>query len=253
MNQACPVPPSSSHPVRRTGRVSGVVVPKPPSRGQRALAWVVAHGMRLLAATLRYRVNTRRGPAELPEEPVIFALWHSRLGLCMKVYERFVRPDRQHDHLAALISASRDGAFLAAILQNFGVQPVRGSSSRRGAQALLELTSWAKRGYDLAVTPDGPRGPCGVVQEGVMTLAQVSGLPIVPYSCRLGWKIVLKSWDRFEIPLPFSRCEMTFGDPIRVPREATEAERGELREQLQSVLLEGTRGLGRSEGSRIAA
>lgn len=86
-----------------------------------------------------------------------------------------------------------------------------------------------------------------------MTLAQVSGLPIVPYSCRLGWKIVLKSWDRFEIPLPFSRCEMTFGDPIRVPREATEAERGELREQLQSVLLEGTRGLGRSEGSRIAA
>ena len=219
-----------------------MVVPNPPSRGQRVLAWVVANAMRLLAATLRYRVNGGGGPAELPDEPVIFALWHNRLGLCMKVYESFVRPLHQQDHLAALISASKDGALLAAILQNFGVAAVRGSSSRRGAQALLELTSWAERGYDLAVTPDGPRGPCYVVQEGVMALAQVTGLPIVPYSCRLGWKIRAKSWDRFQIPLPFSRCEMAFGEPIRVPRGATEMERGQLRERLQAVLLAGTQG-----------
>jgi lysophospholipid acyltransferase (LPLAT)-like uncharacterized protein len=218
-----------------------VVVPNPPSRGQRALGWVVANGMRLLAATLRYRVNGGRGPAELPDEPVIFALWHNRLGLCMKVYESFVRPHHPHDHLAALISASKDGAFLATILQNFGVKPVRGSSSRRGAQALLELASWAERGYDLAVTPDGPRGPCYVVQEGVMALAQVTGLPIIPYSCQLGWKIQVRSWDRFQIPLPFSRYEMTFGEPLRVPRGATDVEREQLREQLGAALLAGTR------------
>jgi len=233
--------PAPSPPPRRQ-RLSGVVVPNPSSRGQRALAWVVATGMRLLTATLRYRLNGGRGPARLPAEPVIFALWHNRLGLCMKVYEKFVRPDRQRDHLAALISASKDGAFLAAILQYFGVQPVRGSSSRRGAQALLELGSWAKRGFDLAVTPDGPRGPCYVVQEGVIALAQVTGLPIVPYSCQLGWKIRLKSWDHFEVPLPFSRCRMTFGEPIHVPRGATEAERAQLLEQLQGVLLAGTGG-----------
>lgn len=223
-------------------RVSRVVVPNAPSRGQRTLAWVVANGMRLLAATLRYRVNGGRGPAKLPDEPVIFALWHNRLGLSMKVYESFVRPECRHDHLAALISASRDGAFLAAILQAFGVQAVRGSSSRRGAQALLELTSWAGRGYDLAVTPDGPRGPRYAMQEGVLALAQVTGLPIVPYSCRVRWKIQVKSWDRFQIPLPFSRCEMTFGEPIRVPRETTDAGRAQLREQLRSVLLAGTGG-----------
>jgi lysophospholipid acyltransferase (LPLAT)-like uncharacterized protein len=231
-----------SNPPPRPKRASGVVVPNPPSRGQRVLGCVVANAMRLLAATLRYRVNGGRGPAELPDEPVIFALWHNRLGLCMKVYESFVRPEKQQDHLAALISASRDGALLVSILEHFGVQPVRGSSSRRGAQALLELASWARRGYDLAVTPDGPRGPRYVVQEGVMSLAQVTGLPIVPYSCRFGWKIRLKSWDRFQIPLPFSRCEMTFGEPIRVPREATVAERAQLREQLRGVLLAGTRG-----------
>jgi lysophospholipid acyltransferase (LPLAT)-like uncharacterized protein len=237
----------------RHKRISGAVVPKPPSRGQRALAWVVAIGMRLLTATLRYRVNGGHGPARLPDEPVIFALWHNRLALCMKVYERFVRPDHPHDHLAALISASRDGAFLAAILQHFGVQPVRGSSSRRGAQALLELSSWAKRGFDLAVTPDGPRGPCYVVQEGVIALAQVTGRPIVPYSCQLRWKIRVKSWDRFEIPLPFSRCEMTFGELIHVPRGASDAERVRLRERLQGVLLAGTRGRGQSHEPRTSA
>jgi lysophospholipid acyltransferase (LPLAT)-like uncharacterized protein len=219
-----------------------VVVPNAPSRGQVALACVVANGMRLLGATLRCRVNGGRAPVSLPDEPVIFALWHNRLGLCMKVYKNFVRPDCDHEHLAALISASKDGALLAAVLRSFGVEAVRGSSSRRGAQALLELTSWAGRGYDLAVTPDGPKGPRHIVQDGVMALAQVTGLPIIPYSCRLGWKIQLKSWDRFQIPLPFSHCEMTFGDPIRVPRGATDAERNQLREQLQAVLRAGTQG-----------
>jgi lysophospholipid acyltransferase (LPLAT)-like uncharacterized protein len=232
----------SSSPPPQHKRVSGVVLPNPPSPGQRALGWVVANAMRLLAATLRYRVNGGGGPAKLSDEPVIFALWHNRLGLCMKVYESFVRPHHSHDHLAALISASKDGAFLASILQNFGVKAVRGSSSRRGAQALLELASWAERGYDLAVTPDGPRGPCYVVQEGVMALAQVTGLAIIPYSCQIGWKIRVKSWDRFQIPLPFSHCEMTFGEPIRVPREATDAERTQLGEQLRTVLLAGTLG-----------
>jgi lysophospholipid acyltransferase (LPLAT)-like uncharacterized protein len=232
----------SPSPTPERKRISGVVVPNPPSRGQRVLAWAVANCIRLLAATLRYRVNGGRGPAELPDEPVIFALWHKHLGLSMKVYGSFVRPSHPADHLVALISASRDGALLAAVLQKFGVKSVRGSSSRRGAQALLELTSWAERGYDLAVTPDGPRGPCCVVQDGVMALAQVTGLPIVPYSCQLGWKIRLGSWDRFEIPVPFSHCEMTFGEPIHVPRDATEARRAQLRERLQGVLLAGTQG-----------
>jgi lysophospholipid acyltransferase (LPLAT)-like uncharacterized protein len=198
--------------------------------------------MRLLAGTLRYRVHGGCGSPGFPDEPIIFALWHNRLCLCMKVYEGLVRRRHRHGHLAALISASKDGAFLASILLNFGVEPVRGSSSRRGAQALLELTSWAERGYHIAVTPDGPRGPRYAVQDGVIALAQVTGLPIVPYSCRLGWKIQLKSWDRFQIPLPFSRCEMTFGQPIRVPRTATNADRLQLGRQLRDVLLAGTQG-----------
>ena len=117
-------------------------------------------------------------------------------------------------------------------------QPVRGSSSRRGPQALLELTTWADRGYDLAITPDGPRGPRYQVQEGVMSLAQVTGLPIIPFSYRLGWKLRVNSWDAFQIPLPFSRCEMNIGRPIRVSRDASDAEREALRAALESRLKE---------------
>jgi lysophospholipid acyltransferase (LPLAT)-like uncharacterized protein len=137
-----------------------------------------------------------------------------------------------------MVSASKDGGFLAAILECFGVQPVRGSSSRRGAQALLELTTWAERGHDLAITPDGPRGPRCVVQDGIMSLAQVTGLQIFPCSYHVSWKICLKSWDRFQIPLPFAKCDMTLGQPISVPREATDEEREKLRQQLERSLVE---------------
>jgi hypothetical protein len=134
------------------------------------------------------------------------------------------------------VSASKDGAFLAAILECFKVQPVRGSSSRRGPQALLELTTWAERGYDLAITPDGPRGPCYVVQDGVVLLAQITGLPVVPVAFNIRWKFRLKSWDRFQIPLPFSQCEIVFGEPVEVPRSLSDSAREELRETLEQRL-----------------
>jgi len=138
--------------------------------------------------------------------------------------------------MAAMVSASKDGAVLAAILECFKVQPVRGSTSRRGPQALLELTTWAERGFDLAITPDGPRGPCYEVQDGVMSLAQISGLPIIPVSYYLKWKLCLNSWDRFQVPLPFSYCEMRVGKPLYVRREATDEERADLRGQLEREL-----------------
>ena len=121
--------------------------------------------------------------------PAIYCVWHNRLALCLEVYYGYVKKRNQTPGMAAMVSASKDGALLAAILERFKVQPVRGSTSRRGPQALLELTGWAERGYDLAITPDGPRGPRYVVQEGIMSLAQITGLPIIPVSYHLSWKI----------------------------------------------------------------
>jgi len=223
----------------RKRRSSGIVVPNAPRWFQRLGAWLVFLLVRVVSATLRYRWTDHSGYFDgSATGPAIYCVWHNRLALCLVPYYGYAKHRNHTPGLAALVSASKDGAFLAAILECFGVQPVRGSSSRRGPQALIELTGWAERGYDLAITPDGPRGPCYVVQEGVMGLAQVTGLPIVPASYYLGWKLQARSWDRFQIPLPFSRCEMVIGKPVRVPREVSDAEREVLRQQLERTLKE---------------
>ena len=226
----------SAPPKRVRLRRSGVVVPHQLKWHQRWLA-ALAYGLiRALAATLRYEWNypdevLRRAPG-----PVMFCVLHNRLALSLILYRDYARRRQQAPRLAAMVSASKDGAVLARILEHFGGQPVRGSTSRRGPQALLELTTWAERGYDLAITPDGPRGPCGVVQEGAISLAQVTGLPIVAASYQLGWKIRARSWDRFQVPLPFSRVVVRIGPPLHVPRETTEREREDLRRALEDTL-----------------
>ena len=231
-------PAGSQRPVRKR-KSSGVVVPHAPFWYQRLGAWLVFAIVRTVSLTLRYRWSDRSGYFEDGSVgPAIYCVWHNRLALCLVPYYGYVRKHNHTPGMAALVSASKDGGFLAAILECFGVQPVRGSSSRRGARALLELTSWAERGYDLAITPDGPRGPRYVVQEGVMALAQLTGFPIVPVSYNLAWKLQPNSWDRFQIPLPFSRCEMVLAKPVRVPREASDAERETLRQQLEQTLKE---------------
>jgi lysophospholipid acyltransferase (LPLAT)-like uncharacterized protein len=193
--------------------------------------------IRVVSGTLRYRISDRSNYLNQPNPgPGIYCVWHNRLALCLTAYFGYVRKHNAVPGLAALVSASKDGAFLAAILESFGVQPVRGSSSRRGPQALLELTTWAEKGYDLAITPDGPRGPRYEVHDGVMFLGQVTGRPIMPVSYNVAWKIQLRSWDRFQIPVPFSRCEVIFERPIRVPRESSDAERETLRQELAQLL-----------------
>jgi hypothetical protein len=179
--------------------------------------------------------------SDVPQEKIIFAIWHNRLALALILYRRYVARRDHSRRLVAMVSASRDGGMLAGVLERFGVEPVRGSSSRRGPQALREMVSWGRRGHDLAITPDGPRGPCYVVQEGVISTAQLTGLPIVPVTYHLNWKIRAKSWDRFQIPLPFARCEITMGKVLRVPRETDAAGREELRKQLEVELRAITR------------
>jgi lysophospholipid acyltransferase (LPLAT)-like uncharacterized protein len=222
---------------KRKPRTSGVIIPHVPRWYQRVWAWLIALLVRAVSATLRYRFLDRSGYFTSPAPgPTIYCIWHNRLALSMAAYYKYLKKHNPTSGLAAMVSASKDGGFLAAILESFAVQPVRGSSSRRGPQALLELTTWSERGYDLALTPDGPRGPRYEVQEGVMSLAQVTGLPIIPCSWNLGWKLQIKSWDGFQIPLPFSRCEMIFEKPIRISRDASDAERETLRIQLQTTL-----------------
>ena len=214
-----------------------IVIPHKPRWFQRLAAALIFVLIKVVALTLRYRWTDRSGVYPQGNAgPVIFCVWHNRLALCLEAYVGYVKKHNTTPGMAAMVSASKDGALLASVLQAFGVQPVRGSSSRRGSQALLELTTWADRGYDLAITPDGPRGPRYVVQDGVLSLAQVTGLPIVPFSYNLNWKISVNSWDRFQIPLPFARVDFFFEKPIHIPRECSDEQRLALRGELETVL-----------------
>jgi lysophospholipid acyltransferase (LPLAT)-like uncharacterized protein len=207
-----------------------VVVPHRPKFLQRVVARLVFVVERVLMWTLRCEWHDRSGLDAKGKPQVIFCLWHNRLAISMLVHRRYAHK------LAALVSASRDGAMLSAVLGTFGVAQARGSSSRRGPQAMLELISYAQLGFNLAVTPDGPRGPRYVVQKGVIDLAQLTGLPIIPVTCNMRRKFCLKSWDQFQIPFPFSKCDLILNPPFPVPRDASEERREELRVELQEML-----------------
>lgn len=223
-----------------TNRKSGVVIPHQAKWHQRLAACVISFLIRTMAATIRYRLDDRSGyfDGKSPPPQIIFCFWHNRLALSPIMYCRHVRKYEPERRLAALVSASRDGGLLSQVLKDFGLETVRGSSSRRGGQALVEMTSRAEAGYDLAITPDGPRGPRYEVQEGVIATAQLTGLPILPVAYHLNWKISAKSWDAFQIPLPFACCTITGGKPMVVPREISDEQREALRKQLEQSLHE---------------
>ena len=153
MEQELPAPPASTP---APPPADGVVVPTPPTLSQRVVARIIWFLIHTVSLTLRYR---RTDTSDATNGPAIYAIWHNRLVLCLEGYFPHAKKRGQTKSLVAMISASKDGGFLSGIFECFGVQPVRGSTSRRGRQALLELTRWARRGHDIGITPDGPRGP----------------------------------------------------------------------------------------------
>ena len=235
-----PASPSSASPAPagdHSRKVSGVVVPHRAQWHQRWLAGLIYTVTRAIAMTLRYEMDDPSGYFDRhSNNRILFVFWHNRLALAATLWHRFVLSRAPERKIAGLISASKDGGLLVAIFQYFGIEPVRGSSSRRGPQALREMVSKAEAGYDLAITPDGPRGPCYQVQEGPISLAQLTGLVIIPVSYHTTWKIRLKSWDRFQIPAPLSRCRIVVGQPMHVPKDIDEAGREHLRRELEQEL-----------------
>jgi lysophospholipid acyltransferase (LPLAT)-like uncharacterized protein len=146
----------------------------------------------------------------------------------------------QHRKAVTLTSASHDGDMVARAMAVFGLGAVRGSSSRRGVAALIGLKHALKDGYDVCLTPDGPRGPRYVLQPGVIKLAESSGAPVVPVHVTFSSAFRLKTWDRFVIPMPFSRVEITFAEAIHLPRGMDAATFESERLRIETLLIQGT-------------
>ena len=165
--------------------------------------------LRLVGLTSRFEHRGRQPvDAVRAEGPVVWAFWHNRLLGPVVPY--------RGQGIGVVISRSRDGELIAAAVQRFGYVPLRGSSSRGGVAALKAALDHLGRGHDVAFTPDGPRGPRYRVQPGVVVAARRSGAPIVPVGIGFSRRAVFRSWDRFQVPLPFGRIHYVYGRPLRV-------------------------------------
>jgi lysophospholipid acyltransferase (LPLAT)-like uncharacterized protein len=189
--------------------------------------------MRVLFWTLRFRFIDPAGVlTSPPREPLLWAFWHNRLLVSAYMFERYF-PDRRG---AAMASQSKDGEIISAIISCFGLRPIRGSSSRGGARALVEMKRAHDAGFDVAITPDGPRGPKYHVNPGIVKLAQLTHGTIFPMHIEYSRCWRLKSWDEFMIPKPFATVTITFDALHHVQPTTTEEEFEAERFKLEQLL-----------------
>ena len=206
---------------------------------QRALfaivSGLVALILRVLGWTLRSTMSFETDtidPGLTEYRARIFPFWHR----CVLPATYLFRDRR----LAVMTSRSADGEYIARVIQKFGFLAIRGSSSRGGSQALLELRTLVENNGTAVFTIDGPRGPRYVAKRGPVLLASMTGAPIIPFYVAVQSAWVLNSWDRFVVPKPFSRIHTHFGNKIYVPKNLDDAQLEQYRLKMQAGLDQAT-------------
>ena len=192
------------------------------------LIWLL---ITLTCATLRRRVDPKAH--YLRDHQAIVALWHNRIFAPCYLYRHAIHGQMP---MSMLTSASKDGTMLTTVARNYGMRTVRGSSRRRGAAGFLDMMRELQQGCSMCITPDGPKGPRYKCHPGVIKLASMSGIPIVPLIVRYSRTWRAPSWDGFFVPLPFSSVELTSPGPISVPPNLSDAELAEWCARLEKEL-----------------
>ena len=183
------------------------------NRRQKILVWIIPPLVfiliKILYFTCRKKFHINNNGAHTPS---IYTCWHGELLMMSPAYIYYTK----RRSIDAMISQHKDGEFLSRVIHLFGGGTIRGSSSKGGLQALRGAFQSLKNGRDIAITPDGPRGPRHSVAEGIVAIASIKKVPIITINCLPSsyWKF--KSWDKFCIPKPFSTLEFYFGDPFFV-------------------------------------
>lgn len=212
---------------------------------RRFLCWLAAAFIRVVWMTGRWTVVRAHIPAAFwaEKKPMIAVFWHGRL---MMMSLGWPVPHPMPFHM--LISRHRDGVLIARVIAHFDLLTIGGSSSRGGTAALRDMVKTLKGGACIGVTPDGPRGPRMRAVDGVVRLAQMTGIPVVPATFGARWRKVLGTWDRFVIAWPFTKGCLVWGEPIHVPRDADaaaiEAARRQVEDGLNAITAEADRWCG---------
>ncbi|MFT5733235.1 MAG: lysophospholipid acyltransferase (LPLAT)-like uncharacterized protein [Planctomycetota bacterium] len=175
------------------------------------------------------RPELRTGVLDSPEG-CIPVLWHGRMATAASAFAG--------TRATVLVSASGDGSLADMLLKRLGYGTLRGSTAKGGARAIREMRGLLASGTPVAITPDGPRGPRHNVNRGAAFLAKATGRPVLPIGFGVSRALRLGSWDRFTIPLPFSRVTVAFGEPLDVPRDSDEAALVAATTEIRSRLIE---------------
>lgn len=178
--------------------------------------------LRLILRTNRWRLDGVENLApHSAGSPAVFGFWHEHLPLMPALAMLARRSPAYHPApIHALVSQHNDGQLIGAVIRQFGIESVLGSSTRGGANGLRQLLWLLRRGAMVGITPDGPRGPRRVAARGVAQLAALAAVPVLPCAVQTSRKLVLHTWDRMAIPLPFGRGIVVCGPAIRVSRDS---------------------------------
>ncbi|MFN7914628.1 MAG: lysophospholipid acyltransferase family protein [Vicinamibacterales bacterium] len=196
-----------------------------------AISMVGYRAIAALGSTLRWKTEGFQhfdAIARAGHQPIM-AFWHGRI-LPATYYFR-------NRGIVVITSSNFDGEWIARIIERFGFGTSRGSTSRGGARALLQLSRDLSGGRPAGFTVDGPRGPARVSQPGAVWLAKASGHPVLPFHLEADRYWTMKSWDRTQIPKPFATVAISIGEPFYVPREADEAAVEGYRQRLDAALV----------------
>jgi lysophospholipid acyltransferase (LPLAT)-like uncharacterized protein len=182
----------------------------------RLLARLVGAALAFLRATLRVQILHGEHYEQLREKrvPILFALWHGRMLLPIQRH--------RHQRIVTMASQSKDGEIIASWLARNGYVVARGSTTRGGGHALREMVRQIRSGRHAALTVDGPKGPARIVQPGVVQLARLTGAWILPITSSSTRPRFLSSWDRYLLPLPFSRNVVAYGEPFSIAPEMSD-------------------------------
>jgi lysophospholipid acyltransferase (LPLAT)-like uncharacterized protein len=163
---------------------------------------------------------------------VVVAFWHGSMFVGW-----FLHRPKENWNVSALVSQSNDGEFLSTILERWNYTMIRGSSHTGGKEAMQLMVDEVAKGNSLAITPDGPRGPRHEMKMGAVRVAQLSGVPLILVGIAASKKKQLRSWDKFEIPRPFSSVVAKYSGPIIVPKELTNESLDEFKLKMQNVMM----------------
>ena len=200
------------------------------------LFWFPAQLLRFLLLFYRIRICDPNDFSHKAEGMVAMT-WHNRLFFFAALFPKGVCGKTK-----AVVSSSRDGQYVADLISFFGLRSLRGSSSKKGANALRGALEAIREGWNVAFTPDGPRGPRYEIKAGPVIVASMTGAKILPVMVNASRYWEIRSWDGFQIPKPFSTLTVILGDPVTIPpdldEEGLERERLRVQEILRSITVD---------------